>query len=161
MYCKANSYAKQNMLPTVVDHFKEELVSEVLTIDSCKPEIERILDILVSPDVVNYRLVNTQVGESNEGQLLTGYKLVVELKLKEKITYVANEPTQSVHAQHFEFMKSIFVVLPSEVNGKDTCDLVRAGRLQITPYIEAIKYRKLDCRSIHNCVMIFLDVKIC
>lgn len=161
MYYKDNSVFQQNILPKESDIFKEELISEILIINSDKPEIERILDILVSPEVIRYKLVNTLVGESNEGQSLSGYKLVVEVQLKEILTYVANEPTQSVYTEQYNIMKSMFVILPTTINGKDTCSFVRADNLEITPYIEAVKYRMLDCRKIHNCIMIFLDVKIC
>lgn len=161
MYCKTNSCQQQNILPKEATYFKEEIVSEILTIPPQKPDMERILDILVWPEIANIKLIETPVGMSNEGQYLSGYKLIVEVNLKEKVTYVACEPTQSVHAAHFETLKSMFVILPKEINGRDVCDLVRADRIQVTPYIEATKFRMLDCRIIHKCVMLFLDVKVC
>ncbi|AOR23332.1 hypothetical protein [Clostridium taeniosporum] len=150
-----------NLLPTDPKYFKEELISEILTIPVQKPDMERILKVLVNPKLVNTKIVETEVGMSNEGQNLTGYKLVVEFNIQEKIVYVANEKSQSVHAAHFENMKSIFVVLPKEINGEDVCQLVRANRITVTPYVEAIKTRILDCRRIQKCVMLFVDVKIC
>lgn len=161
MKCNVNVGTSQNMLPITAKYFKEEIISEVLTIPSQKPNMERILKTLVSPEVVDFKLIETEVGYSNEGQNLTGYKLVVEVNIKEKITYVADEKTQSVHAAHYENMKSIFVVLPKEINGEEICELIRANRLAITPYIEAVKTRMIDCRTISKCVMLFIDVKIC
>ncbi|AOR23340.1 hypothetical protein [Clostridium taeniosporum] len=161
MKCNANIVMGSNLLPTTAKYFKEEIFSEILTIPEQKPDMERILKVLVSPEIVDINLVETEVGYSNEGQNLTGYKLVVELNIKEKITYVANEKTQSVHAAHFENMKSIFVVIPKEINGQDVCELVRANRISVTPYIEAAKATMLDCRRIHKCVMLFVDVKFC
>lgn len=160
MHCQQNSCVQQNILPKESKYFKEELVSEILIIPPQKPEMERILDIMVWPEVVNIKLVDTPVGMSNEGQYLSGHKLVIEINLKEKVTYVACEPTQSVHAAHFETMKSVFVILPSKIDEKNICDLIRADRIQVTPYIEAIKFRMLDTRTIHKCVMLFTDVKI-
>lgn len=151
----------QGILPEKADYFKEELISELLTIPPQKPDIERVLDVLVSPEVVNVKLIDTPEGVSNEGQYLSGAKLVVELNLKEKVSYVAAEPTQSVHAAHFETLKSMFVILPTEIDGRNICDLYRANKLSINPYIEAVHHRALDCRNIHKCVMIFLDVKVC
>lgn len=161
MKCNLDIGTSQGMLPFKSEYFKEELISEVLTIPSQKPNMERILKILISPEIVDFKVVETEVGYSNEGQNLTGYKLVVELNIKQKITYVADEKTQSVHAAHYENMKSIFIVLPKEINNQDICELIRANRLAITPYIEAAKSRMLDCRRFHKCVMLFLDVKIC
>lgn len=145
--------------PEHIEYFKEELISEILVIPPHRPDILRVLDISVWPEVLKTHLVETKVGTSNEGQHLSGLKLVVDLKLKQKISYVADEPTQSVHAQPFEYYKSMSVILPEKINGVNVYDLVRSGRLQITPYIEAVKFRLQDPRSVHKCVMIFLDVR--
>lgn len=161
MYCNSKSCSQVQRLPSQSKYFKEELISEILTIPPQKPEIERILDILVWPEVVNVKLVETDIGRSNEGQNLSGVKLVIELNLKEKVTYVACDPTQSVHALHFESLRSIFVVVPPQIDGKDICSLVRADKIPINPYIEINKFRLLDCESIHHCILLFLDIKIC
>lgn len=160
MSCQMGNCMQGN-LPQKAEFFKEELVCEVLSIPPQKPEMERLLNVMVWPEVVNVKLVDTPKGRSYEGQHLTGLKLVVEINLKEKVTYVANEPTQSAHAAHYETLKSMFVILPEEINGKKICDLVRAGRIAVTPYIEETCARMLDARTIHKCVMVFLDVKLC
>ncbi|MGL5086327.1 MAG: hypothetical protein ACRC68_11535 [Clostridium sp.] len=160
MSCKSGT-CNQSILPLDVKYFKEELVCEVLTIPVQKPDIERILDVMVWPEIENVNLIETEKGMSNEGQKLTGIKLVVEVRLKEKVTYVALEKAQSAHAAHYESLKSIFVILPEYVDGRKTCDLVRANRLSVTPYIEDVSARMLDKRTIHKCVMLFIDVKIC
>lgn len=161
MKCNGNIVMGSNNLPETTKYFKEELISEALTIPMPKPNIERILKVLISPEIVDINLVETEIGQSNEGQNLTGYKLVVELNIKEKITYVAKDKSQSVHAAHYENMKSVFVVVPKDVNGEKVCDLLRANRLTVTPYIEAVKTRVLDYRTIYKCIMLFVDVKIC
>lgn len=151
----------QSVIPKKSKYFKEEAICEILSISQQKPDIERILDVVVWPSIENIKLVETEVGISVEGQRLSGYKVIVELRIKEKITYVANEVTQSVHAAHFESLKSVFVVIPKEIDGKPTCNLIKAGKLNVTPYIEAVQTRLLDCRKIHKCVMIFVDVMGC
>lgn len=163
MKCKANSQCSINsdIFPSTAQYFKEELVTEMLSIPTQKPDMERILNVLVDPKIVSTRLVQTEEGYSNEGQRLAGYKLVVELNIREKVTYVADEETQSVHAAHFEKMKSIFIVLPKEINGVPTCDLFRADRIMVTPYIEAVKTRMLDARTIYKCMLLFVDITIC
>lgn len=152
---------KNNMLPKNVAYFKEEEILEVLNIPCQKPDIENILSVIVSPVVENVKVVETEVGKSNEGQVLTGTKLVIELRIKEKITYVADECSQSVHATHYENLKSFFVIVPNKVGDVDTCDLLRANRITITPYVEAVHTRILDKRTIFKCVLLFIDVKFC
>lgn len=161
MKCNANVMIGSHSIPETAKYFKEELISEILTIPSQKPNMERILKVLVNPEVESIKLIKTEVGMSNEGQNLTGYKLVVEINIQEKITYVADEKTQGVYAAHFENMKSIFIVLPKEFEGQDICELVRSNRISVTPYIEAVKARMLDCRRVYKCIMLFVDVKMC
>lgn len=159
MYNKSKVCTNQGLLPEKVECFKEELISEILTIPDNKPDMEQVLDISVWPEVQDIHLIETKVGMSNEGQCLTGLKLVVDIKFKEKVSYVACEPTQSVHADQFECLKSIYVIVPETINDISIHDLIRSGRLQVTPYIEAIKFRMLDSRNIHKCIMVFIDVR--
>ncbi|AOR24020.1 DUF3794 domain-containing protein [Clostridium taeniosporum] len=151
----------QGILPKEATYFKEEEISEILTIPCEKPDIENILSVIVSPEIEDLRIVETEVGKSNEGQVLTGSKLVIELRLKEKITYVADEPTQSVHAAHYENLKSFFVIVPNEIDGHNVCDLLRANRISVNSYVESVHTRKLDCRNIFKCILLFIDVKFC
>lgn len=155
------SIYNQDMLPTNVKYFKEELLFEVFQIPPHKPQIERILNVVAFPEVIHLKLIDTPVGYSNEGQRLSGVKLLADIKIKEKVTYVANEPTQKVHAAHFEFMKSLFVVLPDSISKITSCDLLSSNRLGVTPYIEAIDYRLLDCEHVYACIMLFLNVNPC
>lgn len=151
----------QEQLPEKTTYFKEEIICEILSIPAVKPDMERLLDVMVWPEVTNINLVETPKGRSYEGQYLSGNKLVVEINLKEKVTYVANEPTQSAHAAHYETLKSLFIVLPEEINGEKICELFRADRILVTPYVEDVCARMLDTRTIHKCVMLFVDVKLC
>lgn len=151
----------QAMLPKKTEYFKEELIEDILAIPCQKPDMERVLDIVCFANVETYKLIETEVGNSQEGQRLTGRKLIVEVNINEKLTYAADEPSQRAHAAHYERIKSTFIILP-EVCGRDNiCDLVRANKLTITPYIEAVCYRQLNQREIHRCLMLFVDVKIC
>lgn len=160
MYCKVNSCI-QSILPAKAKYFKEELLDDILVIPEQKPNMERVLDIVAWAEVEDFKLIETEVGYSYEGQRLTGEKLVAEIKVKEKVTYVADVPEQSGHAAHYEKLKSVFVILPEKIGDRYTCDLIRANRVQVTPYIEDICYRQLNEREIHRCLMLFVDVKLC
>ena len=149
------------LLPTGVKYFKEEPICEIITIPNKKPDIERVLDIIVWPEIEHMSLIETDKGISNEGQKLTGYKLSVEVKLKHKLTYVADEPRKPVHATHYESLKGMFVVLPDKIDDKSMCEYIRSGRITACPYIETVYTRKLSKRTIHKSILLFLDVKIC
>ena len=151
----------QNLLPIMPTYFTQKMICEIINIDPKKLDIERILDISVWPEIESMKLIDTVTGTSNEGQILSGVSLVVEVKVKEKITYIACEPTQMVQISYHENLKIINVVVPSEVNGRNIYDLVRSDRISVTPYVEGVKFKKLNSKSINLCMMLLVDVKIC
>lgn len=160
MNCKKQNCI-QTILPKEAKYFKEELIDEVLTIPLNKPEVDKLLDILVSAEVMDIKTVDTLLGRSNEGQNLSGIKLVAEIKIKNKVIYSSCKPLHGVYACHYETYKSMFVILPEKIGNRYTCELVLLGRLNVVPYIEGQISRKLDCRNIHKSTMILLDVLIC
>ena len=153
------NYSPNIKMPETVVNFKEEVMNEILSIPTQKPDMERLLQTLVSTNVEEIKLIKTEKGLSNEGQYLTGYKLIVKLKIKEKVMYVANYPTQPIHAAHYEDVKNFFVILPEEIDGVPVCDLIKYKKLIVTPYIECVEARMLDERHIQKCVMLLIDVK--
>lgn len=141
-------------------YFTQLSIPETLTIPSPKPDMEQLLSVTVDTVIESIKLIDTPVALSNEGQHLSGCKLVIEIKLREKIKYVADEPTQTVHAAHFEnVLKSVFVIVPCEVNGQSTKNLLSKNKVIVTPYIEDIYAEMTDKRTIFKNVTLFIDVK--
>lgn len=142
-----------------LDYFTEIAIPETVEIPCQKPDMEDLLSVMVDAEVISTRLVKTPISTSYEGQQLRGYKLIVELKLKQKIKYVADEPTQSVHAAHFEkTVSSIFVILPPTIDGCDTERLFKNKKLTVTPYVEDIYAAKMNCRKIFKNIVVLINV---
>lgn len=142
-----------------LDYFTEIAIPETVEIPCQKPDMEDLLSVMVNAEILSTRLIKTPVSTSYEGQILSGFKLIIELKLKQKIKYVADEPTQSVHAAHFEkTISSIFVILPEEINGCDTERLFKNKKLIVTPYVEDIYAAKMDCRKIFKNIVVLVQV---
>jgi hypothetical protein len=141
-------------------YFTQLSIPETLTIPEPKPDMEQLLSVAVDAVVESFKLIDTPIALSNEGQNLSGCKLIIELRLREKVKYVADEPTQTVHAAHFEnVLKSIFVVVPCEINGVSVKQLLSRNKVVITPYVEDIYAEMLDKRTIFKNITIFVDVK--
>ncbi len=155
-------YFNQNFqgspLPKDSKIFKQEIINEVQTLNEQIPPMERLLNTVISVDVDDIELIETEVGISNEGQKLTGTKLLVKLRLQEKTTYVGDHKTQPVHAEYFESRRNFFVILPETIDGLDVCEY--KDRLVVTPYIEDVETRMLDCRHLQKCIMLFIDVRL-
>jgi hypothetical protein len=146
-------------LPTNPKYFTQMIITEIVKIPEVKPDMEQLLSVMVEPMIISTKFIDTPCMKSYEGQLLSGKKLIIELKLNQKVTYVADEPTQSVHAAHFEkIVRSIFIIVPKTVNDIDIQRAFRLGKLKITPYIEDICGEMIDSRTISKCVTILVDV---
>lgn len=148
-----------NKLPTNPLYFTEVTIPETLVIPKQKPDIEDLLSVMVDIDIISVKTVKTPTAVSNEGQNLSGCKIVIEIKLREKVKYVADEPTQSVHAAHFEnVLQSIFVVVPCTVNSIPIEQLLQKGKVSVVPYIEDIYAVARDKRTIFKNVAVLVDV---
>lgn len=146
-------------MPYTANYFKEEVISKILEIPQEKPGIKRILNFDVFPKVEGYKIIETEIGMSNEGQNLSGVKLLVKLKIKSRLTYIADTCSQQVYSACYDEIKTMFIVLPEEVNGQNICSLIKSGKLSIVPYVECVETRVLKNRLFQKCVLIFLNVE--
>ncbi|MGL6174074.1 MAG: hypothetical protein ACRC1P_05645 [Cellulosilyticaceae bacterium] len=147
-------------LPEEVMYFKEKIICDTLDLPMHKPPMERLLGVVAWPEVGHTDLIETYKGKSFEGQRLTGVKLGVEVNVKVKLTYVAQDKARTVHAVYYDLIKSTFVTLPEYVEGKKICDLVRANKLTVAAYIEDICARMIDEKSVHQSLMLLIDVRV-
>lgn len=144
--------------------FTEITIPETVEIPCEKPDMEQLISVMVDAKVISIKVAKTPVDvTSPEGQYLSGCKLILELKLRQKIKYVADEPAQSVHAAHFEnALQSVFVVVPCSVNICGTVytieEALRLGKVVITLYIEDIYGKMIDKRKIFKNIAILVDV---
>jgi hypothetical protein len=146
------------------DVFTEIAVPEIVVIPEAKPNMEELLSVMVDAKIISVRVIDTPVGTSAEHQNLTGKKLSIELELQQKVKYIADEPTQSVHAAHFsKLVNSILIVAPPKVPntaaGIPIETLLMQGKVVVTPYIEDIYGEKLDKRTIFKNITLLIVVK--
>lgn len=144
--------------------FTQVAIPETVKIPDIKPDMEELLSVMVEAKIVSLRIIKTPVGTSQEGQHLTGRKLSIELELNQKVKYIADEPSQSVHSAHFtKKVSSIWVVVPEKVKDKNGNDinietLLAQGKLIVTPYIEDIYGEQLDKRTIFKNISVLINV---
>jgi len=133
--------------------FKEFTLEENLTIPCAKPDIEQIVRVMAEVIITSTKIITTPKKTSLEGQILTGWKVIIEGYVNQKVEYVADEPTQSVHAAHFKMPFSTFIVLPEDFPPGDVVTIV--------PYIEDIYAKQLDKRHIFKNITLLLHAVYC
>lgn len=138
-------------LPEAPKAFKQFNVQETMCIPTAKPDIEQIIKVMAEVIITSTRVIKTPKATSLEGQILTGYKLIVEGEVRQKVEYVADEPSQSVHAAHFNMPFSTFIILPE--------DFVIGTPLVVTGYIEDIYAQQIDKRCIFKNITVLLTAE--
>jgi len=132
--------------------FKQLSVDETLTIPSVKPDIEEILEVIAEVEITYTNVIKTPIVISYEGQELTGWKLIVEGMLRQKVVYIADEPSQSVHAAEFDVPFSTFLVLPKDYR---ICQSIKVQGL-----IEDVFVKLIDKRTIFKNVTLMIQGKV-
>lgn len=128
--------------------FKEFSVTETVCLPHAKPDIEQIVKVIAEVIIKNTHVIKTPVARSAEGQVLTGFKLIVEGIVRQKIEYVADCPEQAVHAAHFEIPFSTFIVLPG--------NFIIGTPVIVTAFIEDIFAQQVSKRCIFKNITILL-----
>lgn len=145
-----------DVLPTAPHAFKQFSVQEQMCLPCAKPDIEQLTKVIADVCIISTRVIKTPGGPTNmvismEGQNLTGWKLIVEGEVRQKVEYVADEPTQSVHAAHFNMPFSTFIVLPATYQP--------GTPLVVTGYIEDIYAKQLNKRCIFKNVTLLVTAE--
>ena len=143
--------------PTAPTNFTQIAVMETFKLPIAKPDIEQIIKVTIDTIIISTTVVATPTGTGVGGSILTGAKLIVEGKLRQKVEYVANEPTQSVHAAEFEMPFSTFVVITRPVL-PITPQL--ALKYPVEAFIEDVYIKQVDARTIFKNVTVFLNVTL-
>lgn len=138
-------------LPVNPTAFKQFSVQETMCLPAAKPDIEQIIKVMAEVVITSTRVIKTPKATSLEGQILTGYKLIVEGEVRQKVEYVADEPTQSVHAAHFNMPFSTFIILPE--------DFEIGTPLVVTGYIEDIFAQQIDKRCIFKNITVLVTAE--
>lgn len=155
-------YGKSKILfPKNPIFFKEDSFCQFIRLSPSKPDIADILSFLITPEILDLRLVDTIYATSEEGIKLKGKSLFVRIKLNGKITYTSTNKNQSVHGFHYSQYTSLSIVLPNKFQGLNVSDLINCNRIKVTPYVESNYARLSSNREIFSSLLIFVNGKFC
>ena len=134
-----------------ISAFKQISLDEYLEIPTQKPDMEQLNEISGKVEILNCHVIQTTKATSKEGQILSGYKLVVHGMLKQVIQYTATE-TQAIHSAHYDVPFSTFIVLPP--------DYTVGSKIEVEGIIEDIYYNKIDERTFFKNATVLVLAKI-
>lgn len=93
--------------------FKQSTIDVNFCVDKCRAAVKDILKMSVSTKVESFKVVKTPIGTSQEGQTITGNKLMVVGEFILKTTYIADVPDNRVESYTVVIPFCDYIVLPS------------------------------------------------
>ncbi|MGL5675366.1 MAG: hypothetical protein ACRDDX_03040 [Cellulosilyticaceae bacterium] len=135
-----------------VASFKQIILDSSFSVPSQKPDIEDITGINASVEILDSYVVPTASGVSNEGQILTGNKAVVNGVIKAMVTYTGLTITQDTYAVYCEIPFGAFVVLP--------VDYREGYRVEVIGTIEKASYSMIDARNFYINIALILKAMV-
>lgn len=140
--------------------FTQFLCEENIVVPEQKLDIEDVVSVLVEPEIISLRVIDTPIGCSAEGQNLTGKKLSIEIKMKQKVVYVAQREVQSVHVVENECYKSALIVIPQFIYGSKVENLLSHNCFRVDVEVENASAMKVNNRNIYKSVLLFIKAKV-
>lgn len=112
------------------------------------PTIDQLIKVWVEPDITESQLIKTSKGYSLEGQIVTGYSLLVSGDIDIKFQYLACEPFLGVHTANKKIPFCDYVVLHEKINIHSA--------IKPSILIEDIFCEKIDSKCIYTNLTITL-----
>jgi uncharacterized repeat protein (TIGR01451 family) len=142
----------ENSIDMGISTFKQLSVEEELQIPIAKPDVEALNEMTGTIDIMGCHLIETGAFTSQEGQRLTGFKLVITGALNLVVKYTALDTEQSVHSAHYKLPFSTFVVMPDGYSV--------GSKLDVEGIVEDIYYKQHDLRCFFTNTTLLINVKI-
>lgn len=102
----------EDEIPEYIENFNYINIHKQLDVIGNGQGIEQISKVYTTAKILNNKLIKTPKGESLEGIKLTGNRLVVYGEVLQRIQYVAQNESQTMHIYNFSFAFMNFVDLP-------------------------------------------------
>lgn len=137
---------------STISTFKQLNIDENLYITTNKPEIHDINDLICKIEILENKYMKTIKGKSNEGQFLTGHKVLVKGFINYMLEYSSCKEDNLVYSSEFKIPFSDSIILPS--------DFQKGSKVIVEPKLEDLYFKKIDSRTVFQNATILLIGKI-
>lgn len=129
---------------------------ETIRLSDDLPDIKKPVSVIVEHEILSKKTINSLQGLSSEGNYYTGKKIIIYLKLKQKILYTTENDT--LHLIVNEFIDSISIVIPTTIKGSNPQKLIDYKYIESDVHIKDITLSKIDNRSIYCNIYLFATI---
>ena len=130
---------------------------EVIVLPEHMPNIKKIVSIMIEPEIITQNVINTIRGKSSDGEYLSGKKIIIHMKLKQKMLYEADVEEETIHTIENEYFQSAYIVIPPIIEGSDPEELLKFEYLKTQVYVENIVIEKINERAAFKNISLLID----
>lgn len=130
--------------------FKQVSKDYIIKKEDCNPEIKQIMKVWVEVEIDEETMVKTPKGESFEGQILTGYKLLVCGNINIKMEYVGCTANENIHTIYSKIPFSTAVTLKENINPYSF--------IKVSSCVEDIFVEKIDNETVYGNITMLIII---
>ncbi|MCT4508391.1 MAG: hypothetical protein N4A48_06450 [Tepidibacter sp.] len=138
------------------DFFSLVSSQETINLAENMPDIKEFISIIIEPNIIHSKIINTISGISDEGQHLYGKKMVLHIKLKQKLLYLSDTQDYSIHTIENEYLQSTYIVIPPSIEGSSIEDLLKFNYLKNNIKIQDFTIKLINNRCIYKNVFLYI-----
>lgn len=143
---------KEMSFNTNATNFKHIFISDIIYKKLKNPKIVEVTGISVNVKNLKYHIIKTMNGKSNEGEILTGNKIIIQGLLNVLIEYTTDNDENSVYSLNENLTFSTFIVLPAAFK--------IGSAIQLDYKVEDTSVKKRNNESIYTNIGMLLLAKI-
>ncbi|MGL4772518.1 MAG: SPOCS domain-containing protein [Clostridium sp.] len=149
---KGREIVKEIEVNTTISNFKYVNFNEVVYKSLDNPPIYDIDKVNAEVEIIEYHVIKTAKGVAYSGQILTGFKVMVQGYLNEIIEYTSNLDDKSVYSMNCKIPFSTYIVLPPSFK--------EGSKIDIDYIIEDTGFKNRDINSAYTTVNFLLIAKV-
>lgn len=127
-------------IPHNMKYFSQVNINDILYLDESSPDIHDLIKVHINSNILNNKIVKTPIGESIDGLILTGWKLLSECSFDLRLDYTPSDPNTSIYTTKYK--------LPFTCGVSLSTDSTFNSRYIPSVFIEDIYSEIIDSRSI-------------
>ncbi|MGL5347273.1 MAG: hypothetical protein ACRDA3_07970 [Peptostreptococcaceae bacterium] len=135
-----------------IANFKQGNIENNICISAENPLINEINNIYASIDILNCHVITTSKSKSNEGQVLSGYKLIVNCIVEEVVEYTTYDEYESLHSEQYRFPFSTYIILEE--------DFDMESKFEIKGIAEDISFKKVSKECFYQNIVFLIVTNI-
>lgn len=134
------------------------LTRKIVLEDNIYPNAIEVISNVIDYEVMDMKILNDSRAVSYEGEFLSGKKILITIKFKEKIMYISDDKKRLFNIIESEFYNIVPIIIDIKIDGIDIKKLMEKKLLRTRINIEHSNIRLLDKRTLVEHLFCLIEI---